>query len=80
VWLWDEPQKHAFEKLKTLMCQQPVLAQPNYERPFVVHTDASAYGVGAILLQEGESNETNATQKPKLHPLAYNSALFIQAE
>src|SRR5712675_2274116 len=62
------------------MCQQPVLAQPNYERPFVVHTDASAYGVGAILLQEGESTETNTTQKPKLHPLAYYSASFIQAE
>jgi len=31
VWHWDEPQKQAFEKLKTLMCQQPVLAQPNYE-------------------------------------------------
>jgi len=36
--------------------------------------------VGAILLQEGESTETNATQKPKLHPLAYYSASFIQAE
>jgi len=80
IWHWDEPQKLAFEKLKTLMCQQPVLAQPNYERPFVVHTDASAYGVGAILLQEGETSQTNATQKPKLHPLAYYSASFIQAE
>src|SRR5712672_2563616 len=80
VWHWDEPQKQAFEKLKTLMCQQPVLAQPNYKRPFVVHTDTSAYGVGAILLQEGESTEANATQKPKLHPLAYYSASFIQAE
>jgi len=36
--------------------------------------------VGAILLQEGESTGTNTTQKPKLHPIAYYSASFIQAE
>ena len=46
----------------------------------MVHTNASAYGVGAILLQEGESPPTNTTTKPKLHPLAYYSASFIQAE
>jgi len=34
----------------------------------------------AILLQEGGTTETNTTQKPKLHPLAYYSASFIQAE
>src|SRR5712672_2258869 len=62
------------------MCQQPVLAQPNYERPFVVHTDASAYGVGAILLQEGEPSQTTAIQKTKLNPLAKNYASLIQAE
>ena len=80
TWVWDEPQKCAFETLKTLMCQRPVLAQPDYTRPFVVHTDASAYGVGAILLQEGGTPIANSNQKPKLHPLAYYSASFIQAE
>jgi len=50
VWEWGEDQKRAFEHLKTLMCRQPVLAQPNYNKSFVVHTDASAYGVGAILV------------------------------
>src|SRR5712675_1341755 len=80
TWHWDEPQKQAFEKLKMLMCQRPVLAQPNYEQPFVVHTDASAYGMGAILLQEGESSTITQNAKPKLHPLAYYSASFIQAQ
>jgi len=79
AWQWDEPQKRAFETLKTLMCQRPVLSQPDYTQPFVVHTDASAYGVGAILLQEGGTTAI-PNQKPKLHPLAYYSASFIQAE
>src|SRR5712671_1998107 len=62
------------------MCRRPVLAQPNYNKPFVVHTDASAYGVGAILLQEGEIPPNVKTSKPLLHPIAYYSATFIQAE
>ena len=80
VWQWDKPQKCTFETLKTLMCQRPVLAQPNYERPFMVHMDTSATGVGTILLQEGEPLPSNTTTKPKLHPLAYYSASFIQPE
>jgi len=79
VWQWNESQERAFKTLKTLMCQRPVLTQPDYTQPFVVHTDASAYGVGAILLQEGEKS-TTTNSKPKLHPLAYYSASFIQAE
>jgi len=59
-WIWTEAQMKAFETLKMLMCSKPVLTQPQYDKPFVVHTDASAYGVGAILLQEGDINP----QKP----------------
>ena len=80
TWHWDERQKQAFEHLKTLMCRQPVLTQPDYARDFVVHTDTSAYGMGAILLQEGEIPPNVKTTKPLLHPIAYYSALFIQAE
>ena len=53
---WDPPQTKAFETLKTLMCQRPILRQPDYTLPFFLATDASAYGVGAVLLQEGEIN------------------------
>jgi len=80
MWHWDERQKQAFEHLKTLMCRQPVLTQPDYHRDFIVHTDASAYGVGTILLQEGEIPPNVKTTKPLLHPIAYYSASFIKAE
>jgi len=79
-WEWGEDQKRVFEHLKTLMCQRPVLAQPNYNKPFVVYTNASAYGVGAILLQEGEIPPNIKMSKPLLHPIAYYSATFIQAK
>jgi hypothetical protein len=48
-WQWNDEQQQAFEKLRELMCQQPVLKQPDFTKPFAVFTDASAYGVGAIL-------------------------------
>jgi hypothetical protein len=50
------------------MCSKPVLQQPNFKKRFYVQTDASAYGVGAILSQEGgsdpdpESNTENNTE------------------
>jgi hypothetical protein len=75
---WDSPQMKAFETLKTRMCQRPILRQPNYSLPFFLATDASAYGVGAVLLQEGETNPR--TNKPIQHPIAYYSATFSPAE
>jgi hypothetical protein len=60
------------------MCKKPILRQPDFSRKFYVQTDASAYGMGVILSQEGELEENNETtlKKPKLHPLAYYSATF----
>jgi hypothetical protein len=59
------------------MCQQPVLNQPDFTKPFAVFTDASAYGVAAILSQEGGPNTQNRT---KYHPVAYYSATFTETE
>jgi hypothetical protein len=60
------------------MCRKPILQQPNYSAPFFLAMDASAYGVGAVLLQEGETNPR--TKKPTQHPIAYYSSTFIPAE
>jgi RNase H-like domain found in reverse transcriptase/Reverse transcriptase (RNA-dependent DNA polymerase)/Integrase zinc binding domain/Chromo (CHRromatin Organisation MOdifier) domain len=75
---WGPAQTKAFETLKTIMCSKPILRQPDYKAPFFLATDASAYGVGAVLSQEGGINPRN--QKPVQHPIAYYSATFIPAE
>jgi hypothetical protein len=62
------------------MINKPVLRQPDFTKPFFLLMDASAYGVGAILSQEGGFSTLNPGQKPKLHPIAYYSATFIQTE
>jgi hypothetical protein len=75
---WTEKQQLAFERLKTLMCAKPVLRQPDYNKTFTLSTDASGYGIGAVLAQEGSPDPK--TGKPRMHPVAYYSATFTPTE
>ena len=56
-WNWSEPQQHAFDKLKQLLVSPPILAYPEYGKPFILHTDASGFGLGAVLYQEIEGKK-----------------------
>lgn len=69
---WDEECQQAFELLKKLLTTAPVLAYPRPDEPFVLETDASILGLGAILSQrQPDSN---------IHPVAYASRSLNQAE
>jgi len=63
------------EKTNVLETSTDPVTQLQYDKPFIVHTDASAYGMGTILLQEGEVN-LQKPSKPCLHCIAYYSATF----
>ena len=54
---WGPSQQTAFEKLKELCSTTPVLAFADYTKPFILHTDASTDGLGAVLYQEQEGKE-----------------------
>ncbi|KAL2082602.1 hypothetical protein ACEWY4_022420 [Coilia grayii] len=49
---WTEQCEAAFQDLKGAVCSDSVLRSPDFSKPFIVQTDASGVGLGAVLLQE----------------------------
>jgi hypothetical protein len=60
LFIWTSEHDIAFNTLKRALVSAPVLALPDFTTTFLVETDASALGVGAVLVQKG-------------HPLAFLS-------
>ena len=63
----SEEQVKAFQEIKKLLVTAPVLAIPDLNKPFQVHTDASMVGTGGVLMQEGHVVlYTNSKFAPKI--------------
>jgi hypothetical protein len=50
---WDESCYRAFEELKKKLSSPPVLKFSEFDKPFEVHTDASDFAIGGVLMQDG---------------------------
>ena len=50
---WDNEARTCFEALKQLISTTHVLDTPNFSKPFVIECDASGFGIGVVLMQEG---------------------------
>ena len=66
-WMWSEVQENAFLKVKEMLVSSPILAFYDPTKELVLENDASDYGVGSVLLQQGK-------------PVAYSSRSLSPAE
>ena len=50
--MWGKPQQEAFEILKQAIAQAPVLRMADFDKKFIVQTDASGVALGAVFSQQ----------------------------
>ncbi|KAK3106230.1 hypothetical protein FSP39_015710 [Pinctada imbricata] len=68
---WTEDCQNAFNLLKRKLIESPILAYPNFTETFILDTDASDKGIGAVLSQNIDGNE---------RVIAYASRTLSKAE
>ena len=71
AWVWGQPQQNAFEKVKTELTAPTTLALYDPTAESKISADASAYGLGAVLLQQC---------KEGWKPVAFASRSLSEAE
>ena len=71
TWVWGPSQSEAFSLVKEELSKPTTLALYDPEAPTKVSADASSYGLGAVLMQETESN---------WRPVAYASRSMTETE
>ncbi|CAM4626007.1 unnamed protein product [Lepidochelys kempii] len=69
---WTGKCQKAFNQLKATLMSDPVLRAPDFDKPFLVTTDASERGVGAVLMQKGPDQE--------FHPVVFLSKKLSERE
>ncbi len=68
---WRPEHQKAFDALKFALINPPVLAYPDFSKPFIVKVDACKVGLGAVLCQEHDGSE---------RPVCYYSRTLKGAE
>jgi hypothetical protein len=68
---WEPKEEEAFRRIQQALTEKPVLRAPDFSCPFLLQTDASETGLGAVLSQIQEGEE---------HPVLYISRKLTPAE
>nr|GEU91063.1 putative reverse transcriptase domain-containing protein [Tanacetum cinerariifolium] len=70
--VWGDEQENAFQTLKDMLCDGPILALPEGPDDFVVYCDASNQGFGCVLMQRNKVI-AYASRQLKIHEKNYTT-------
>ena len=70
--VWTVDCEKSFQELKKQLCSTPILHNPDFNEMFLLQTDASDRGIGAVLSQRDADGHD--------HPIAYYSRKFLPRE
>ena len=71
--IWGPRQQNAFNQIKKLLVNRPLLHFPDSERIFIIQVDASDSGIGAVLMQnDGRGDKPVAYMSQKLNHQQHN--------
>ena len=54
--VWTDEYRAIYQKIRNILSSEIILSYPNFDQPFLVGTDASNHGIGAVLYQEYDGN------------------------
>jgi hypothetical protein len=74
-WTWSSREQEAFDHLKKKLCDATALAVPDLEKEFILITDGSGDGIGAVLAQD-----MGTQGKPFERPVAFYSRQLREFE
>ena len=69
-WEWGDEQNKSFEDIKKELTSCPILRFPQLDKNFIIMSDASQYGVGAVLGQNQLAFQEKRKKKKGLSLLA----------
>src|SRR6266498_470583 len=83
--VWNEKRQKAFDEIKRRMTVTPIVAHPDFEKPFILYTDASGKGIGAVLHQKDDQDKERIiacvsralNQHEKNYPITEKECLAI---
>lgn len=75
---WNDEEEKCFEYLKEVMSNAPILASPDFSKPFVIECDALCFCIGAVLMWDVHpmTFESRKLNKQEHLKSTYNKEIF----
>ncbi len=55
--VWNDKKQKAFDNIKKRMIMAPIVAYPNFKKPFILYTNIFREGIGAVLYQKNDQGK-----------------------